>query len=266
MPFVTTKDGTKLFYNDWGAGKPVVLIHGWPLNSDMWEYQARVLVAAGHRVIAYDRRGFGRSDQPWDGYDYDTLADDLGALLDELGLEGAALIGFSMGAGEVARYIARHGTARVSKAVLMGGVVPGLLDVPRSVFDGMIDTLQDDRPGFLEGFGKVFFGVSLLTFSVSSALLAWSQGMALMGSARATIECVKAFSGTDFTADCAKMTVPTLIQHGDADATVPFDVSAKRAAAMIAGSELIVYKGAPHALFYTERKKVNEDLVRFLAA
>ncbi len=269
--FIDAKDGTKLYYKDWGTGIPVVLIHGWPLNADMWEYQAGVLAAQGHRVIAYDRRGFGRSGQPWTGYDYDTLADDLAAVLDTLDLRGAALVGFSMGGGEVVRYLARHGDDRVSKAVLLGSVVPYLLKTPdnetgvdRSVFDGMVQGLETDRPGFLATFGKTFFGAGLLNFSISNAMLDWASMMALQASPKATLDLVRAFSETDFRADCAKVKVPTLIIHGSADQTVPPASSSQVAAKLIAGSTLVEYPGAPHALFYTERDRLNQDLLRFL--
>ncbi len=271
MPYVTTKDDTRLFYNDWGTGSPIVLVHGWPLNSDMWEYNARVLAAAGHRVIAYDRRGFGRSDQPWAGYDYDTLASDLAAVLEHLDVTGATLIGFSMGGGEVVRYLAKHGDARVAKLVLAASVVPYLLKMPdnpegveKSVFDGMVDGLTKDRPGFLAPFGKVFFGAGLLNFSVSSELVQWAGSLALQGSPKATLDCVRSFSETDFRADCAAVKVPTLIIHGDADQTVPLDASSKRAATMIAGAKLIVYPGAPHALVLTEAERFNADVLHFI--
>ena len=271
MPYFEAKDGTQLYYNDWGTGKPVVLIHGWPLNSDSWEYQSVFLASQGLRVIAYDRRGFGKSAQPWSGYDYDTLADDLAALLDKLDLHDATLVGFSMGGGEVARYLARHGAARVSKAVLLAAVTPFLLKtddhpegVDRSVFDQMIDGLQKDRPGFLATFGKQFFGAGMLNFSVSSEILQWASMMALHASPKATLDCVRAFSETDFRADLRAITVPTLIIHGDADATVPIDVAGRAAAALIPNAEFKEYGGAPHALFYTERDRLNEDLLAFI--
>ncbi|WP_456316363.1 alpha/beta fold hydrolase [Teichococcus vastitatis] len=206
MPFAKAPDGTEIFFKDWGSGRPVVLIHGWPLNADMWEYQAPVLASAGLRVISYDRRGFGRSGQPWSGYNYDTLADDLAAVMDHLDLRDATLVGFSMGGGEVARYLSRHGAAgRVSRAVLVSAVTPFLLrtadnpdGVDRSVFDGMIEGLQKDRPNFLATFGKQFFGAGLLTFSISSELLQWASMLALQASPKATMDCVRAFSETDF--------------------------------------------------------------------
>ena len=271
MAFLEAGDGTRLFYNDWGAGPPVVLIHGWPLDSDMWEYQARALANSGLRVVAYDRRGFGRSDQPWSGYDYDTLADDLHSVMAKLDLRGATLVGFSMGGGEVARYLSRHGAERVARAALIAAVTPFLLKTPdnaegadASVFDQMVAGLERDRPSFLASFGKAFFGAGLLNFSVSSELLQWAQTMALLGSAKATIDCVRALSQTDFRADMRAFTVPTLIVHGTSDHTVPIDVSGRRAARMVPQARFLEYDGAPHALFYTERDRLNADLLGFV--
>lgn len=271
MPHLTTADGTRLFYNDWGAGRPVVLIHGWPLDADMWEYQSPDLVAAGYRVIAYDRRGFGRSDQPATGYDYDTLADDLKAVMEELDLNEATLVGFSMGGGEVARYLSRHGAARIASAVLISAVTPCLLHgpdnpdgVPASVFAEMTEGLRTDRPNFLAAFGKQFYGAGLLNFQVSNELLAWTAGVAMLASPIATMACVKAFAETDFRGDMAAFTVPTLIIHGDADATVPIDKSAALAARMIPDALFRVYEDAPHGLFFTEKHRLNPDLLVFL--
>lgn len=273
MPFIEADDGTELFYNDWGAGRPVVLIHGWPLQSDMWEYQTNFLVANGLRVVAYDRRGFGRSAQPWGGYDYDTLADDLQAVLDHLDLQDVTLVGFSMGGGEVARYIGRHGAARVGKAVLVSSVTPFLArgednpdGVDRSVFDQMIEGLMQDRPHFLAGFGKQFFGAGLLNFNVSTEIQQWALMMAMQASARATLECVRAFSQTDFRADLRSFRVPTLIVHGDGDATVPIAKSARLTAALVPDAELVEYSGAPHALVVTDKDRFNQDLLAFIEA
>lgn len=272
MPFIETTDRVRLFYNDWGQGKPVVLIHGWPLNADMWEYNAAFLAANGHRVISYDRRGFGRSDQPWTGYDYETFAADLKALLDGLDLRDVTLVGFSMGGGEVARYLARHGTERVSKAVLVAAVTPYLLKTPehpngapKELFDGFVAELEKDRPHFLAGFGKKFFGAGLLNFAVSSEILDWAQGMALMASPKATIDCVRAFSETDFRPDMAAFTIPTLIVHGTSDETVPIDISAREAAKLVPGAQALEYDGAPHALTFTEKDRLNADLRAFIA-
>jgi pimeloyl-ACP methyl ester carboxylesterase len=271
MSFVETTDGTSIFYNDWGRGKPVVLIHGWPLDGDMWEYQWPFLLANGLRVIVYDRRGFGRSGQPVGGYDYDTMADDLKTVLDHLDLRDVTLVGFSMGGGEVARYMRRHHADRVSKAVLVSSVTPYLVQandnpggVPRKTFDAMVEGLQQDRPSFLATFGKQFFGAGLLNFTVSSEILQWSLMMALLGSPKATIDCVRAFSETDFRGDMAAFQVPTLIIHGDGDATVPPAKSARLAAAMIAGAKLKEYAGAPHALFFIEKDRLNQDLLSFI--
>ncbi|MES2713798.1 MAG: alpha/beta hydrolase [Pseudomonadota bacterium] len=270
MPTFEANDGTEIFYNDWGSGQPVILIHGWPLDADMWEYQAPVIAAAGYRVLAYDRRGFGRSGQPWSGYDYDTFADDLNVLMDTLDLRDAILVGFSMGGGEVARYLGRHGGARVAKAVFIASVTPMMLrttdnpeGAPGSVFDEMVDGLRKDRPHFLASFGKTFFGAGLMNFKVSSELLQWTSQVAMLASPKATLECVRAFAETDFRADLARITVPTLIIHGDADETVPIVVSGRRTAAMIPGATLLEYTGAPHGLFFTEKDRLNQDLLEF---
>ncbi len=269
MPLIETQDGTDLFFRDLGEGAPVVLIHGWPLNGDMWEYQIGALVEAGFRCIAYDRRGFGQSDQPWNGYDYDTFADDLADLIEVLDLQDVALVGFSMGGGEVARYIGRHGTSRLSKAVLMGAVPPFLLQTPdhpegapQAVFDGMIAGIKADRPQFFIEFSKGFFG--LPDNKVSQGILDWTLMHALKASPKGTVDCVTAFGTTDFREDLPKFDIPTLIQHGDADAIVPIAISARKAAEMIPGAVLMEYAGAPHGLFYTHRDAVNADLIAFL--
>ena len=271
MSFVTTTDGVDLYVKDWGKGPAIVLIHGWPLSADMWEDQAVDLAAAGFRVISYDRRGFGRSDQPYEGYDYDTFADDLAAVLKDRGVTDATLVGFSMGGGEVARYMSRHRGENVSKAVLVSAVTPFLLQtddnpdgVDGSVFDGFIDELRKDRAHFLAGFGKKFFNAGALNFSVSNELLDWTQQVALQASLRSTIECVRAFSSTDFRTDMRSFNVPTLVIHGDADQTVPFEVSGKRTAEMIPNAKLLVYEGAPHGLHFTEKDRLTRDLVAFV--
>ena len=273
MTFIKTQDGTDLFYKDWGTGRPVVLIHGWPVDADMWEYQMPALAASGFRTIAYDRRGFGRSGQPWTGYDYDTLADDLKAVLDALDLQDVALVGFSMGGGEIARYMSRHGGARVTRAVLVSAVTPFMLKTPdhpngadASVFQGMIDGLKADRPQFLTDFWKGFFGVGLLNSPVSNALMHWCLNLAMLGSPKATVDCVKAFGETDFRGDMAAFNVPTLVIHGDADQTVPIDISGKLAAASIAGARLEIYEGAPHAIPMTHADRLTQDLLDFLKA
>ena len=271
MAQIQTDDGTHIHYTDWGSGPPVVLIHGWPLNGDMWSDQATHLAENGCRVVTYDRRGFGRSSQPWSGYDYDTLASDLHALMDRLDLRGATLVGFSMGGGEVARYLSRYGDARVAKAVLVAAVTPFMLKtsdnpdgVDQAVFDQILEGLHKDRPHFLAGFGKDFFGVSMLDHKVSAETLQWALQMALMGSLRATLECAKAFATTDFRPDMAAVGVPTLIIHGTGDKTVPIDASARRAVTMIPGARLVEYDGEPHGLHATAKDRLSQDLLDFV--
>ena len=270
MPIVTTKDGVDLYVKDRGAGKTIVLIHGWPLSADMWSYTANELIDRGYRVVGYDRRGFGRSAQPESGYDYDTLSDDLAAVIKELGLADVTLVGFSMGGGEVARYMSRHQGRQVAKAALVSAVTPYLLKdasnpdgVDKSTFDGFVTELKRDRPGFLAGFGKQFYGVGLLDFSVSSDYLEWTRNVALSGSLRATIACVHAFGETDFRQDMTAFKVPTLVIHGTGDKVVPFEIAGKKAAEMIAGAELKAYDGAPHGLHYTHQEQLVSDLSAF---
>ncbi|KQT43061.1 arylesterase [Aureimonas sp. Leaf454] len=270
MPFVQTADKTELHYTDWGQGRPVVLIHGWPLSSSMWEYQAAPLVEAGFRVVAYDRRGFGKSSQPYSGYDYDTLADDLACVLDHLDLEDAVLVGFSMGGGDVARYMSRHEGQRVGKVALVSAVTPFLLKGPDnpdgvdgSIFEGMIEGLKADRPHFLYTFSKGFFNAGMLNFQISDETRQQFMIEGLKASAKATIDCVEAFGRTDFRGDLRHFTVPTLVIHGDADQTVPFEASGKRIPAMLPGAELKVYEGSPHALNVTDKQKLTEDLAAF---
>jgi len=271
MPMISARDGTQLYVKDWGEGRPVILIHGWPLNADSWETQAVGLAEAGHRVISYDRRGFGRSDQPWDGYDYDTLADDLAAVIEATGVQDAAIVGFSMGGGEVARYVSRHGARGVGRLAFIASVAPGLLKseanpegATADLFEGMRDGLCKDRPDFLRGFFKDFYGQGLMS-GVSDAALDWTQGMAMMASPRATLECVTAFGMTDFSADVAGITLPTLIVHGTADKIVPIDATARRMARMLPAARLIEYDGAPHGLGATHADRPLDDLKAFLA-
>jgi pimeloyl-ACP methyl ester carboxylesterase len=271
MPYITTPDKTTLFYNDWGAGQPIILIHGWPLDADMWSDQAVFLAEQGYRVIAYDRRGFGRSSQPWHGYDYDSLAGDLAELIDQLDLTNAVLVGFSMGGGEVARYLSRHGTTRIAKAVLISSVTPYLVKtednsagVDPAVFDHILDGLNQDRPHFLAGFAEIFYGNGLLQKNVSAEMLQNAVNIAMLGSLRATLECAQSFAMTDFRGDMAAFRVPTLIIHGTADKTVPIDSSARMAAQMIPGAKFLEYEGAPHGLHVTANKRLNEDLLAFI--
>ena len=270
MHHIKTTDGTSLYAREWGAGPAIVLIHGWPLDADMWEYQAVPLAEQGFRVITYDRRGFGRSSQPWSGYDYDTLTDDLKMVMDTLKVEDATLVGFSMGGGEAARYMSRHGGQGVSKVAFVAAVTPYLLKTPdnpegvdQSVFDGILEGLRQDRQHFLAGFGKLFFGAGLITSPVSAEVLDWTFQLAMLGSPRATIECAKAFATTDFRQDLAAIKVPTLVIHGDADHTVPFASSGERTAKMVQGAQLLVYPGAPHGLQMTEKDRLVSDLAAF---
>jgi pimeloyl-ACP methyl ester carboxylesterase len=260
-----------LFYQDLGKGTPVVLIHGWPLSSAMWDYQLAELPKHNMRVIAYDRRGFGKSSQPWDGYNYDTLADDLKTVLDTLDLQNVTLVGMSMGGGEVARYMGRHGGARVSKVAFISAVTPYLLKtddnpdgVDQSVFDDILDGLNKDRADFLQTFGKQFYGVNLLSHPVSQAHLDGDFARAYVASQRGTVECVKAFSSTDFRDDLTQISVPTLIIHGDDDKTVPIESSGELTANALPNAQYIVYEGAPHGLFYTEKDRLTEDLIAFV--
>ena len=266
MAFIKAQDGTQLYYKDWGSGRPVVFVHGWPLNADMWDYQLTHLAAHGVRAIAYDRRGFGRSEQPWTGYDYD-----LAVVIETLDLQDAGLVGFSMGGGEVARYLARHGRARISRAALISAVTPYLLKtaehpdgVDVSVFDRIVEGLMKDRPHFIAQFGQAFYGKTLLDPKVSDETLQWTLMMAMQGSARATQACVRAFSETDFRADMAAFTLPTLVVHGSADKTVPIDIAGRQAAKLIPSAEFIEYEGEPHGLFVTAKDRLGADLLTFL--
>lgn len=235
----------QLAYQDWGSGKPVVLIHGWPVSHEMWEYQSLELAKNGFRTIAYTRRGFGDSSKPWSGYDYDTLADDLKAVLDGLNLDEVTLVGFSMGGGEIARYMRRYGGARVAKVVFVSAVTPFLLKtsdnptgVDQSVFDEMIAGIGKDRADFIESFGKKFYGAGVLSSPVSDAVLHQAWALAMKGSLRATLECARSFSGTDFRADLAAVKAPSLIIHGDADQTVPIAASGEQTAKLLPGSSV----------------------------
>lgn len=271
MPFIASHDDTDLYVKDWGTGRPVVLLHGWPLSADTFDDLGMAIADAGMRAIAYDRRGFGRSDQPWDGYDYDTLADDLAAVLEAVEAKNATLVGFSMGGGEVARYMRRHGGANVAQAVLISSVVPYMLltdDNPHGVdpttFESMAAGIQADRAKFWTGFFKDFYGVGLLAQPVSDEVIAWSCAVAMQASLKATLDCADAFATTDFRPDLASITVPTLIIHGTSDQTVPIDTSARRAGAGIANSRVIEYDGAPHGLLATHKAEVARDVLAFL--
>jgi pimeloyl-ACP methyl ester carboxylesterase len=261
----------EVFYQDLGTGRPVVLIHGWPLSSQLWDYQLAELPKHNLRVIAYDRRGFGKSSQPWDGYNYDTFADDLKAVLDTLDLQNVTLVGMSMGGGEIARYMSRHGGARVSKVVFMSAITPYLLKtddnpdgVDADVFEDMKEKLNKDRADFLQTFGKQFYGIGFLDKPVSQAQLDGDFARAYAASQKATVDCVTAFSETDFRDDLAQIHVPTLIIHGDADKVVPIEASAERTAAALPNAEYIVYEGGSHGLVVSEKDRVIEDLLSFI--
>ncbi len=274
MPYIESKAGKEtiqLYYEDWGSGKPIVFVHGWPSSHQMWEYQLTYFGAKGYRVIAYDRRGFGKSFKPWESYDYDTLAADLKLVLDELNLENVTLVGFSMGGGEVVRYCAKYNAQRVSKIVLVSSVVPFLLktkDNPdgldQQLFDGFIENLIEDRPAFLTGFGKDFFGESFVNHPVSQPLMDWAHQLTLMASPKATIDCVTSFSATDFRKDLKSIKIPTLVIHGDKDKIVPIEISSEKTAGMIPGAVYKVYEGAPHGLFITEKDQLNADMEEFI--
>lgn len=260
-----------LHYTDWGQGKPVVFIHGWPLSHEMWEYQMVELANYGLRCIGYDRRGFGKSSNPWQGYDYDTLADDLRYLLEELNLNEVTLVGFSMGGGEVVRYFSKYGGARVSKVVLISSIVPYLLKtednengVDREMFVEMEKKIKEDRPAFLTTFGKQFFGVNLVSHPASEELLKWTHNLAMFGSMKATLDCLWSFAETDFRNEMQYVNVPTLIIHGNSDKTVPIEPTSKKAAEAIHGAQYLIYEGAPHGLYYTDKDRLNSDLLEFI--
>ncbi|PAX09381.1 alpha/beta fold hydrolase [Sphingomonas lenta] len=273
MPYIKTRDGTDIYVKDWGQGRPVILTHGWPLNADSWDAQAMALADAGFRAIAYDRRGFGRSGQPWTGYDYDTLADDLADVMQAVGATSdAAIVGFSMGGGEVARYMSRHGGRGVIAAGLVASVVPYLLKTkdnpdgaPEAVFQQIIEGIKTDRPTFFrQKFAPQFYGVGYISSPVSDDVLDHFTSLALMAGLRPTVACVEAFGHTDFRPDLASFNVPTLIVHGTKDQTVPIDPSARAAAAGIKQAQLVEYDGAPHGLNVTHQDRLSKDLITFL--
>jgi Predicted hydrolases or acyltransferases (alpha/beta hydrolase superfamily) len=271
MDTIRARDGTQIYYKDWGSGQPVVFSHGWPLDSDAWEDQMVFLSAHGYRCIAHDRRGHGRSSQPWNGNEMDTYADDLSDLVETLNLKSVVHIGHSTGGGEVARYIGRHGTKNVAKAVLIGSVTPLMLKTaanpggtPIEAFDKIRAGVIADRSQFFKELSTPFFGANRPNSKVSQGLLDsfWLQGM--RAGFKAVIDCIKAFSETDFTEDLKKFDVPTLIIHGDDDQIVPIGASAMLSSKIVKGSVLKVYPGRPHGMCATDKDQINQDLLEFL--
>ncbi len=269
--YIETDKNVKLYVKDYGKGKPVILIHGWPLSNEMWEYQIDFLVQNNYRVIAYDRRGFGKSSQPYEGYDYDTLTDDLKEIIEQLQLENVTLVGFSMGGGEVVRYFSRYGGKGVTKAALISSIVPFLLKTddnpegrPKEKSEATAASINEDRIGFLDNFGKIFFGVNIINKPLSTPLLEHYRNLCAAASPRATLQCAESLNYTDFRDELQTIKVPTLIIHGTDDKNVPIEVSSEKTAKAIKNNTFIVYEGAPHGLFYTEKDKLNKDLLEFL--
>jgi non-heme chloroperoxidase len=267
----TTKDGTQIFYKDWGSGQPVVFSHGWPLTADAWDDQMWYVVSNGFRAVAHDRRGHGRSSQPWDGNDMDTYADDLASVIEKLDLHDIVLVGHSTGGGEITRYMGRHGTDRVAKVVLLGAVPPLMLKtdanpegMPRSAFDELRMSVERDRSQFWKDLSAPFYGANRSGANVSEGLRDhfWLMGMTV--GFKAAYDCIKAFSETDLTEDCKKIDVPTLIIHGSDDQIVPIGASAMKSSKLIKNSTLKVYDGAPHGLFATRQDEFNADLLAFI--
>lgn len=273
MNAITTQDGTRLYYKDWGAGQAVVFCHGWPLSADAWENQMVFLASNGYRCIAHDRRGHGRSDQPWYGNEMDTYADDLSELIKTLDLNGIMLVGHSTGGGEVARYIGRHGTGHVAKVVLIGSVTPLMLKtganpggLPIEKFDDIRAGVSADRSQFFKDLTTPFYGTNRPGSTISQGVrdAFWLQGM--QGGLKNELDCIQAFSETDFTEDLIKFDVPTLIIHGDDDQIVPIAASAHASAKLIKHANLKIYPGGPHGLADTHKDRLNADLLAFLKA
>jgi non-heme chloroperoxidase len=272
MSTIRTRDGTEIYYKDWGTGRPVVFSHGWPLTADSWDSQMVFLASHGLRCVAHDRRGHGRSSQPWSGNEMDTYADDLAALMDALDLREATLVGFSTGGGEVARYVGRHGTKRVAKVVLVSAVPPLMVKtkanpggLPLEVFDGFRASQIADRAQFYRDIASgPFFGANRPGAKVSQGTIDswWLQGM--MGGHKNTLDCIKAFSETDFTEDLKKFDVPTLVIHGDDDQVVPIDCGGRASAKLVKDAKLIVYERAPHGITDTHKERLNRDLLEFI--
>jgi len=271
MSTITVKDGTTIYYKDWGKGPVVTFSHGWPLSSDAWDAQMLFLAQNGFRVVAHDRRGHGRSSQAWSGNDMNGYADDLAAIIEELDLNGVTLVGHSTGGGEVARYIGRHGTQRVAAAILIGAVPPILVKsagnpegIPLEVFDGLRSSLVKDRSQFWKDFAVMFYGANRPGAKVSQGTLDQFWLWSMQGGLKNLYDSIKAFSETDFHEDLKKFDVPTLIMHGEDDQIVPIDISGKKTAKLIKGAQTIFYPGMPHGLTATNVDQVNTDLLKFL--
>lgn len=272
MTMIQTRDGTNLRVKTLGEGRPVVLIHGWPLSADSWDPVMIALAEAGYRAIAYDRRGFGRSDHADKGYDYDTFTDDLADVMEATGaIDDVALVGFSMGGGEIARYMSRHGGRGVSQAVLVSSVVPFMLQtddnpkgVPDKVFQDMTEGMKTDFRRFFTTFFKQFYGVGLLSHPVSDEELHWAWQTTMQASQYATIQSAAAFAYTDFRPDLPHFQVPTLVIHGTADATVPIEATGRAVAAQVPSADFIEYEGEPHGVFATQTQRLGEDIINFL--
>ena len=271
MSYIKTRDGVNLYVKDWGTGRPIVMIHGWPLSSDTFDDLSMAIVNSGMRAIAYDRRGFGRSEQPWEGYDYDTFADDLAAVLEATKAEDATLLGFSMGGGEVARYLSRYPDHSITGDTLIASVVPFMLKTPdnphgvdSSVFDQMALAIRQDRAKFWTSFFNDFYGVGFISSPVSDEVIHWSSTIAMQASLPATLESANAFATTDFRSDLPSFVVPTLVIHGTSDKTVPIDATARQVAKAIPGSTLIEYDDGPHGLLASHKARLAEDVLTFV--
>jgi pimeloyl-ACP methyl ester carboxylesterase len=276
MPYFKSKTGNEtlqLFYEDLGNDNPIIFIGGWPLTHQMWEYQLTPLRELGFRCIAYDRRGFGKSDQSLKSYDYDVLAEDLKNLINELNVDNVTLVGFSMGGGEVVRYCSKYNCEKVSKIILVSSVIPYMLKtddnpegVPIEQIQEFDQQIRNDRADFLESFGKHFYGVNFISHPVSSGILDWTNSLAFTASQKAMLGCMESFSQTDFRNELSSIKIPVLIIHGDSDNIVPVKATSEQASSVIIGSLYKIYPGAPHGLFYTHRDVLNRDLISFITS